>query len=271
LHDLAGAEWLESQGLEGWCTIPAYLNTEAVDYNLGRFPNVRMILNLRYSYAVDDGGQGTMPGPDDLRAFEEACGETMRLNPLAWGFVYCNEMNNPREWPKDHVLAPKYYVESYNRIWSRSPTKAKVIPGAIDPYNAGWGDWRVSWRYVLDNIIDCDGLAFHAYTHSRFYDPNAIFEHTPLTGVYYNLRVLESQLAIVPGRFQGKPKMITETNHWIKDNGEVGWEDASSWVDCAYKYFASQKVIGACLFRFNFDQWRISDKPMILDALRKVG
>ncbi|GAG03660.1 unnamed protein product, partial [marine sediment metagenome] len=153
-----------------------------------------------------------MPALDELEAFKAACLGTMILNPEAYAFSLCNEMNNPREYPRGYVLTPDYYLGFYNSVYSIAPSDARIMPGAIDPYNAGWGDWRTSWRYVLGRITGASGLTFHAYTHGP--DLAKIlsteeFSDAPLLGVYYDLRVLESQQAIVPARFSSLPQIVT--------------------------------------------------------------
>jgi len=278
VHDLAGAEWMRSEGLKGWCLEPLYLGTDPKRIDgLDRHAaaGIRVILNLRYSYAVDDGGMGTMPLAEDVRAYEDACVQTMRLNPAAWGFVYSNEMNNPREWPKGGSIEPLGYAASYNEIWQQRPAGVRLSPGAIDPFNPGWGDWRVNWKRVLEKIEGADFLALHTYCHGS--DPALVegareFGDDPLKGVYYDLRVLESQKKIVPARFAGLPILVTETNHLLKLNGDIGWDDAAGgvWVREAFRYFEQQGVAGACLFRFNFDQWRWGDLDSVKTSLAGV-
>ena len=274
---MVGANWLKDNGLPGWCTVARYLGTDPQQIDLRKYANagIRVILRLSYSYATDDGGQGAMPPPDKLGAHEAAVVETMRLNPDAWGFIYGNEPNNKREWPHGHPLTPGYYLESYNRVWANKPAAARLSPCAIDPYNAGWGDWREGWGEVLSLITDCDFLALHAYTHGS--DPGLIwhekeFSHAPLLGVYYDMRVLENQQDIIPSRFQHLSVVVSETNHWMKNDGEIGWEpDAGKWVQEAYKYFASRGVAGACLFRHGYTDWRYGDLPVILNALKETA
>ena len=276
VHDRAGADWLRSENLPGWCLIPVYLNTSAQDLQLWKYAEagIRTLVNLRYSYAVDDGGRGTMPPPMHLSAFESACIETMRTNPAAWGFVYCNEMNNQREWPAGCSLTPGYYLDSYNRVWAAKPDGARLLPGAIDPYNPGWGNWREGWHEVLRLLYGCDGLAWHAYTHGP--DPALIwhdkrFGDDPLTGVFYDLRVLESQQAVIPDKLKDKPQIVTECNHFVRHDGETGWEaDSGQWVTEAYRYFAGRGVAGVCLFRFNHNDWRFGNLPAVLCALRNL-
>ncbi len=264
-----------TEGLQGWVTEAVYLNTSPRDLHLQRYADagIRVIVRLSYSYAVDDGGAGTMPAPNELQPFEQACIQTLQANPHAWAFLYCNEMNNSREWPRGHDITPSYYTNSYNRVWAHKPTHCRLFPGAIDPYNPGWGDWRKTWKDVLNRITGCDGLALHAYTHGPelhkiWHDKR--FDSHPLTGIFYDLRVLESQQAIVPARFAGKPQVITETNHLTNKAG-IGWEpDADEWVKDAMEYFRTQSIAGACLFRYNYTDWAFQHLDKILQVLKET-
>jgi len=268
LHDRAGGDWLEQEHLDGYCVIPVYhegLKGVRLELSFGR---VVALVNLRYSYAVDDGGRGTMPAKNDLSQFEEACLNTIRLNPHAEAFIYGNEMNNRREWPKGiTALSPEYYVESYNRLWFDAPEGTQLIPGAIDPYNPGWGDWRKAWRYVLDNIADADGIALHAYSHGVEFEEDKVFGDDPLKGVYYNLRVIESLQEVIPPRFRDLPQYVTETNPLA--DGSREWPNAPLWVRSAYEYFKTRGVATACLFRFNHRDWSMGHLVEILDVLRQ--
>ena len=216
-----------------------------------------------------------MPPPGECLAhFETACAETVRRNPRVDYWVYLNEMNNPREHPEGYTISPHDYIGSYNRVWAGRPADAKLGPGCIDPYNPGWGDWRETWAAVLEHIAGADLMAFHCYTHTP--DLNRIlsterFADPPLQGVYYDLRVLESQQAIVPSRFAGLPQFVTETNHLTRWDGSIGWEpDAAQFVLDIHEYFTGRGIAGASLFRFGYVDWRMGDLPLILEALRNV-
>jgi len=164
LHDRSGGDWMVENGVKGACTIPVYLKHKMEDktpnYDLGLGymieAGVIPIINARYHYATADGGDGTAPPARLVAAFEDAFVKLMRANP-GCRFLYLNEQNNPREHPREAVVTPEWFIESYNRVWARKPAGVLLAPGPIDPYNAAshvWHDWRITWRHVLDNITE---------------------------------------------------------------------------------------------------------------------
>jgi hypothetical protein len=286
IHDAAGGDYLIEQGLEGWCVLPVYLGATPQKLNLAKYVRngVRPIVRLSYSYAVDDGGEGTMPGPDKVAGYEMACFETVDRSlegltdeekaQVFW--IYCNEMNNPREWPDGYDLTPEYYQDSYNWVWDHIPSGAQFGPGAIDPYNPGWGDWRETWRWVLENIVSAECIAIHAYCHDadlNRIDSDQRFSDDPLQGVHYDLLVASDQINILPSWARADvPLLITECNHYRRDDGPVGWNaDADEWMELAHRKLASLGFDAVCWFRFNHDQWRMNDKPRLLDVLRNIS
>jgi len=150
-----------------------------------------------------------------------------------------------------------------------------MLPGAIDPFNPGWGDWRYVWKGVLESLDGMDGLALHTYTHGPGLDliwGKRKFGDVPLSGVYYDLRVLESQQAIVPVGLRRLPQIVTECNHFVRADGQIGWKaDAGEWVRQAYAYCREQRVSGVCLFRFNHTDWRFGNLPDVLEAIKEIG
>ena len=124
---------------------------------------------------------------------------------------------------------------------------------------------------MLDGLSGCDGIALHAYTHGA--EPWRVrstqeFGNAPLLGVYFDMRVIENQQAIIPARFAGLPQIVTETNP--DADGVFGWPDSGEWLREAAGYFAERGVAGWCLFRFNHDKWRFGDKVAVLDTLREL-
>lgn len=214
-----------------------------------------------------------MPPAGRVDRFVEACAQMMEANPDGVNYIFCNEMNNPREWPEGPPLTPEDFIKCYSALWERKPEGALLWPGAIDPYNPGWGDWRVVWPNILNSLPGADGIAIHAYTHGP--SPSLIlddmrFGNAPLQGIHYNFRVIEELLEAVPSRFRSLPCVVTEANHLYRENGDIGWEhDADDWVEAAYEY-ARGRVSGVCLFRHNYDQWNYGQYSRILQALREV-
>jgi hypothetical protein len=278
LHDAGGGQWLASQGLQGVCCEPAYLGTQAqqLDYTALEAAGVRVLVRLNYGWATADGGQGTLPPVGDLEAFEAACLTTMLLSKGVWGYIYANEVNNPREYPANTVLTPSYYVASYNRLWRSRPQGVRLAPAAVDPTNAGWGDWRQSWATVLGQVEGADYLVWHAYCHGPELERithGVQFENAPLIGVYYDLRMLESQQAIVPARFAELTQYVTECNHFAKVDGTLGWETGpamADWVRGVFGYFSQRGVAGACLYRWAGDAWAIEGNSVVLSALASL-
>jgi hypothetical protein len=291
VHDIEGADWLQSVG-GGWCCVPFYVKdwmdstperqreiVNELNAKIAACDKVRFVVNLRYSFATDDGGFGTMPEPGRLEEFEAAC---VRLTSViyAWGFVYCNEPNNPREWPVGYPINPEYYYPSYNRVFAAAP-QVRIAPAAIDPLNDGWGDWRPVWETVLDSILGADFLAFHAYDHGWDADWGQQFGPGALSGAFFNLRMLETQIGVLPDEFTALPWLVTETNHGAvysedqMDQPPFAWGAPSAeWVGRAAWYFGDNIGIdGVCFYRFDYgdDHWRFGDHPEILAAIAEVG
>jgi hypothetical protein len=271
-------------GVGGCCTIPLYakylIEDDNPKYDLGldhlQESGITSIASVRYHYATDDGGDGTVPPQHRWQVFEDMVVQLMRNNSGVL-FSWLNEWNNPREQPREADFTPELFVRYYNLLWSRKPRGAMLGPGAIDPFNAqvhSWGDWRQTWGWVLENIDGADFLSYHAYCHGPGPDVNQVwgdkqFGHPPLVGVYYDIRVLESQQEIVPARFRGLPQYVTEFNHFMKRNGTMGWDtDAGEFVEECYKYFGQRGITGATAFRYNYDVWRMDDKPRLLEAFK---
>lgn len=288
VHDRGGGEWMASQQLRGWCTIPIYVK-EYVESNSQRrqellsglrqgieeMSDVRVILNLRWHYA--DPGAGTMPAPGRASEFESGCLAYMEyIGEAAWGYCIANEMNNPREWPagsngNKYNLTPDDFISTYNYIYSCSPP-VRLAPGAIDAYNAGWGDWRPHWHRMWESILGADFVTLHAYDHGQNADRGRVFENTPLQGVGFNLNAIAAQVGVLSERYRRLPRIVTETNHGASLNAAWG-DDSGAWVEDAYEYLGGHSVVGACLFRFNSDddQWRFGDHQSVLDALKGIG
>lgn len=273
IHDLGGAAWMVANGIRGWCCESVYLDGGPLSLDLQHLADagIRVVLRMNWSYATDDGGSGTIPSGPQLPQWESNAVETMRRCKGVWGYAIGNEMNNSREWPDGVYLSPDEYAATYNRIYDRRPDGARVSPGAIDPTNAGWGDWRKTWPLVLESLHGAEFLAVHAYDHGPNADRNMVFGDPPLEGAFYNLRMLETQKAIIPARFTGLPVVITETNHLYRGDEETdqGWEDnAGGWVTNALDYFARQGVAGVTAYRWGYDRWAIEGNESVKNAIK---
>jgi hypothetical protein len=117
--------------------------------------------------------------------------------------------------------------------------------------------------------------AIHAYCHDadlNRIDSDQRFSDDPLQGVHYDLLVARDQYDILPWWARADvPLLITECNHYKRDDGTVGWNvDADEWMELAYQKLASLGFDAICWFRFNHDGWRMNDKPALLEALRDI-
>lgn len=275
-HDLGFADLLLSKGLKGWCTEAVYLDGGPRNLNLQKYAeeDIRVLLRLNWSYAYSDGGKGTLPSSEeDIARFVSDAVETIERN-AAWGYIICNEMNSPRESPNARSISENFFIDVYNRIEAEISTSYRLSPGAIDPTNAGWSDWRFSWPFVLNSLARMDFLSLHAYCHGS--DLNLIrgtrtFKTgTILAGVFYDLRMLESQQAVIPRPLRTLPQIVTETNHLYRRDGRNGWDEdiAGEWIIKAFEYFREHGIAGVCPFRYNYNEWAFKDIPSVLRAMQ---
>ena len=280
--------WVLMTSLVGGDPMPNY-----AEWALGGYGVIGRLNN-------DYGGSGTIPTPDRYDEFATRCANWVQaaqaqipgrpeLHRRVW--IIGNEMNNPREWPEEgrnpgKAIQPEQYADCFNRtrraIQARVPN-AIVVPGAIDPYNAAWGNPLDYWNRMLANIQDLDGLALHAYTHGP--SPNLItslgtFGDDPLRWQYFDFRCYTPLLDVVPQKWRGKPAYITETNATPHD-GQPAWSGGrNGWVPEAYREIArwnaqphAQQIQALILYRWirgggSDAQFAISEKPAIQDDFR---
>ena len=106
--------WLNSAGNKSLLYVPLFIGIGAQRVDFSDLQSVQVIVNLRYSWSVDAGGEGTLPAPDKQAEFIQACIDTIKQSKGVWGWTIGNELNNPREFPKNYVLTPGYFVNLYN-------------------------------------------------------------------------------------------------------------------------------------------------------------
>jgi hypothetical protein len=303
LHDREGAEWMKQNNLRGVCLALVQVQDQPVPLDFGDLANAGITVLLRVGYGYAD-GTGTLPRPDRLAAFEDAVAQTLNNAIGVTATHYCNEINNASEapgWnplvnapgPNYFPLTPNYYIQSYNRVWYKIRSDVKLGPAPLDPYygppfpylaySSNNRDW---WQAILSGIAGADALFFHSKTQDNNPDniwSPAHFGGEPLTWQYYHFRTLENGLNDVPNRFRTLPAYITEANPQVKGDKTLGWEaNNSRWISECVSYLqkwnaaiGTQPVNGVVFYRWAHDEWRLEDKPLILNQIkieaRKLG
>lgn len=216
---------------------------------------------------------GTIPLPQYYQDFAIRCANFVMNTVGCDHFIIGNEPNHSQEWPQQRIYANEY-VECYNLCYQEIKNvvpSAKILPAAIAPWNAESGDWLEYFQYILDNIVDCDSVTLHTYTHGA--DPSLIYSEakmgTPYQDRYYNFYAYRDFMDRIPGRFSDVPVYITETDQndpWLNVN--QGWvRNAYQEIDNWNKTHA-QKIQCLSLYRWQYDQWEIKGRDnVILDFL----
>ena len=282
LHNRDGADWMLNNGLKGWALVLTEIGTTAQPIDATKYEQagIKILVRLNYHYSP----RGNIPAADsaDYEKFIQACTDTMLKSKGVWGFIFGNETNNPAEYPDDEAITPEYYAQIYNRLWFNIPTGVKMGVQAIDPYFGPGSDSRDYWERILKNISGADFLTVHPKTQDS--DPDNVdskkkFTDDPLRWQYLHLSSYQPLLDVVPPNLQNLPVIATEVNPQRHNNGKLGWQKdkGAEWVKRAVKHFktynetATMPVTGVIFYRFSVDDWRISDKPDILNAIKDAA
>jgi hypothetical protein len=279
-----GADWMMANDLPGLIVKPIYVGTapHTLDYAAEAAAGLRVIVNLRYSWSVDAGGQGTLPAPDSPVWYEfiDAAQTTILRSRGVWGWTISNEANNPREHPHGGELFPDDVQSAYLDIREGlgDVQDLRMAPGALDPFNAQRGDPR-DWLAQIWPGIPAEFAAFHGYI--RGPDPNLVgsearFADHPLTWQYLNYPgcVLTMRDAL-PGGYRDLPIYVTEFNHlWKTSEGDWGWVDqkvAGEIVHRAYWAAREHELAGLAIYRWAGDVWAVHDNETVKAAVKMVG
>lgn len=278
-----GAQWLMAHKKPGLIVRPIYLGTypQRLDFSAEATAGLRVIVNLRYSFARDNGGQGTlpMPGTPAWTLFIEAAGRTILSSSGVWGWTISNEANNPREHPETGALTPEIVALAYNEIRERvyqSTERPRMAPGALDPFNAQVGDPRDWLAIIWDRITGAEFVPAHGYV--RGPDPELVgsearFADAPLTWQYLNYPgCITALLSHLPTAHRSLPVYVTEFNHIWKDGGEGDWgwvddERAGEIVDRAFEAASEHGFAGLALYRWAGDQWAVHSNEYVKSRL----
>lgn len=286
LHGYGGGDWLASQGVEGWCLEPVYMNEDhqTLDYRSLASRGIRVVVNLRRSWSTDCGGTGTIPPPDKWDRFVASAVTTICEAQGVYAFTLFNELNNPREWPSGYVVQPWVVPYLYNRIWDQvKDLDVLVGPGALDPFHGPGSDCREWFRCVMRDIHGAKVIGLHGYgrgPYTSMLNSSMMFGDDPLRWQYATFfGCVRTFVDEVPNRFAGVPIMITECNHlWLEaeywpTNPTIGWNpDATNWIEAVYDTIKDKPQIKALMFyRWSDDAWRMRDKPNLLPKIAELN
>lgn len=245
-----------------------------------------IIIRLNYGYHA----AGTLPESQYYEQFAATCARYAQLylhHPeeasarYTWTVVIGNEQNNPREWPREGHPAEPITAEQYARAFNLAYQaikavlpNARVVPGAVDPYNAQLQRPLDYFLDMLKGIEDLDGFALHTYTHSPDVDLITSlrkFTDDPIKDHYYDFQAYRTFIEAIPPRWRDRPVYITETNHWTKKDGNLGWENRNiGWVRAAYEEIHrwnstphTQQIRCLLLYRWQGDEWAIDVKDQV--------
>ena len=291
----------QGSGRTGWA-----LFTEGIGRHpgsLGPDPNRRqklwewarrgygIIIRLNHGYDA----AGTLPEEAHYDAFAATCARYADLylkhpeedpRKYTWTIIIGNEQNNPREWPRDghppEPITPERYARAFNLAYRSIKAvlpNARVVPGAVDPYNAQLQRPLDYFIQMLEGIEELDGFALHTYTHGP--DVSLItslrkFTNDPIKDHYYDFQAYRPFVEAIPPKWRDRPVYITETNHWTKRDGSLGWENENiGWVRAAYEEIHrwnstphAQQIYCLLLYRWQDDEWAFESLDQVQADLR---
>ncbi|MBN1955097.1 MAG: SH3 domain-containing protein [Anaerolineae bacterium] len=223
----------------------------------------------------------------------------------SWVIVIGNEQNNVREHPGgagnpiEHIT-PQLYAQAFNKAYQAIKNvlpNARVVPGAVDPYNtfpwARLGGLRYRpmdyYREMLAAIDNLDGLALHTYTHGpvvSYITHKKVFQDSPLDpGTehehYYDFQAYRPFAEAIPAQWRDRPIYITETNHWVVNpdgSPPAGWVNQNiGWVRAAYEEINrwnntphNQQIRCLLLYRWQDDEWQIETRDQVQADFRQA-
>lgn len=280
--DQGAGDWMLANGVRGPLCIPLFIGETARKLDFSRYADagIQVYVNLRYSWSVDKGGAGTLPPFTDWQPFADACVETIRDSRGVHGWTIGNEVNNPREWPRDGELTPHYVAAIYNYV--ADVVSARLSPGAVDPF-FGPGSSCLHWFEVIwERVNRADFVDVHGYIRGPDADlcwSDAKFDHDPLKWQYLNyLGCIRTLLEALPQQYAELPVLVSEFNHiWRTDEADIGWANdgraghvvrsasvaAQEWNESGGR----NPIAGLCVYRWGGDEWEVRYNPHVLDAV----
>ena len=243
--------------------------------------DIRVIVNIRYSWSVDMGGGGTLPYATVLLdKFIRGAQYLIEHSTGVWGWTIGNEANNPRESPDGVHLRAFDVVEAYNSIRRGVLAGTRMSPGALDPFNAQLGNVADWLDAIYTNIDGAEFVAMHGYI--RGPDASLVlskdkFQDAPLQWQSLNYVGCVLDLAeYLPAQYKDLPIYVTEFNHiWVTSeaDGRCGWVTdarAGEVIAAAYGVALANKFGGLAIYRWMSDDWAVFNNDSVLNTVKSL-
>ena len=283
-NNVGAYNWLKTFKKPCLDVVPIFLTGGPTELHFDTSESVRVIVNLRYSWSTDKGGEGTLPLPGPAQnQFVDSCIKTILASTGVWAWTIGNEANNPREFPRNGSLTPSVVVSLYNKI--RAGVRivnpgVRMCPGALDPFNAAAGDVKVWLASIYDGIAGAELVTAHGYVRgpdSSLVISDAKFTDDPLKWQYLNyVGCVTELLKYLPEKYRYKPVYITEFNHIWKTSeavGDLGWvinQNAAEVIAAGYGAALAKKFAGLALYRWSGDEWAVDSNTTVLGTVRRL-
>ena len=282
-----GARWMIENGVKGAVCVPTYVGTDAksLDYRAAQDAGIDVWLNVRYSWSVDKGGQGTLPPVAQEQSFIAAAIQTIVNAKGIAGATVSNEANNPREWPHDRALIPADVVRVYDEIRAGVSGRVMTAPGAVDPFYGPGSDNGAWFRNVWNAIAGAEFVDVHGYIRgpdAGLCQSTARFGDDPLRWQFLNYwGCCRTLLEAVPERYGTLPVLVSEFNHlWRTVEPDYGWvsdvragavvraavDAAETWNETGGR----NPVRWLCLYRWSGDEWAVEHNTEVRAAVLAV-
>jgi hypothetical protein len=273
---LDAAQLMLLENVPGWIVFTEAIGHEPNSFRGGDYrpysdQGMKVIARLNNGYAP----HGTIPLPAYYDDFAQRCTNYVQFSQGCNVWAIGNEPNHSQERPGSVPISAAEYAECYKKcraaIHAVQPDAIVAIAG-VAPWNVETGDWLAYFDAVLALAGPIDAIVLHTYTHGA--DPALITSTEDMATMpsrLYHFQAYRQFMERIPDRLRNVPVYITETNQ------DDAWLDANNgWVQEAYEEIerwnaaGGQQVQCLALYRWDGDQWRISDKPNVQEGFREA-
>lgn len=284
-------EWMKSNKIKSFLYIPWALDYGPTVFDFTPLENagISVFVNLRFSWASADGGQGTLPLLVNQQRFADACVDTISRSTGVYAWSLTNEANSPREWPKKadgslETISPARLAAFFAYVQARAPHELLSI-GGFDPFNVESGlDPREWTTFVWEQLGIYQPSFIDVHGYIRGPDANLVgsdgkFPAGKLSWQYLNFpKCYETLLEAMPDWAQSLPVIVSEFNHlWKTVEPDWGWvndERASDVIVAAKDWLQAQspyanRTLGFCVYRWQGDAWETYNNSYVKATIKE--